>query len=134
MSVVFRNQFQRNACCLALLAPLGEKRVRYWDAGGPTMGARAAVVGRAEYEFGLSRGELVMIRIALDVWAGTGDAPLLDVMEVLDARNTQLVCTLILAANDGSLAIDAWIALNEIKDGVKKARGTNVHPIRRRKA
>lgn len=132
----FRDDRQRRRCCLLLLRGLGEKRARYWDEHGPMLSARASVVGRPDA--GLSRGEAVLIRLALDVWNGSGHVLLSEAIEVLDDRNVQLVGSLVLSASDGIRGVDAWIEVNTIKESVEKAvkkvGGANVHPIRRRRA
>jgi hypothetical protein len=115
---------------------MGEKRARYWGDEGPTSAARANASLYGSARDALSRGEWMMVRIALDVWDHSGNVHLLAAAVVLDAQNTELVCSLILAANKGVGAVDQWIyghggGTKKSPGAVKKAGGTNVVPIRR---
>jgi hypothetical protein len=87
----------------------------FWQSDGrPSPAAVDLVEGRGS---GLSHGEAVLVRIAMDLWNGHGGASFDDVLHVLDAERTRTVVTLLLAANDSVEAVDAWLKVHETTRG-----------------
>lgn len=74
-----------------------------WDLHGPARDAFASIGV-------LSSGEGLILRVALDIWNGTGNANVSDLVHILDKERLDLVLSLLAAVNAGSDAVDEWIA------------------------
>jgi hypothetical protein len=85
-----------------------------WTQDGPTPRAVALM----EQDGGpLSSGERVLLLAAFALWNGRGSLHLADVIEKLDARPTEALCSLIIAAKCGADDVDAWLAEHEQTPG-----------------
>lgn len=78
-----------------------------WDRHGPT---KAACKAQDEGWPTASSGEVVIQRVAWDMWNGSGGAQLDDIMTKLDETNLDAVAGFLRAFADSPLAIDDWIA------------------------
>lgn len=108
---MFRDTTQQGQACRAILARVDLERL--WepiDEPRPTEGAFEAL---ADGDGALSRGEHLMLRVAWDLWNGSGKATIAECLARLDTGNLLAVGTLITAIADGSRAVDEWLAIQE---------------------
>lgn len=94
---MFGNDKQVNRCCTVLL-----RRVfleSFWSEGGPT----------DKEEIGLSHGQHTMLRVAFDLYNGSTNVTLREIMQTLDERNRRCIAELLLAESRGPVEIDRWI-------------------------
>jgi hypothetical protein len=116
MTVQFRDDRQRARVCRALLGTLGLER--FWTLDGPIKDQSKSVAGTVNAMVsGLSNGEHALVRAAWDFWNGEGKMSLNAILNTLDAERTQALCTLLVAANQSTDAVDAWIAMHERPSG-----------------
>lgn len=104
-----RDDRQLALVCKALL-----ERVRLgdlWAADGPT----ATAVGILERGGGpMSSGEVLMLRLAFDLWNGEGHLELGRALQVLDGGNLRALGSLLLVLAEGDNdAIDVWLLAQE---------------------
>ena len=89
----------RAICSRARLAEL-------WTSEGPTAQASALL----EHDGGpLSSGERMVLLVAWSIWNGSGHVTIGDVLHQLDSISLAMLGKLMLAAAQGSGAIEAWI-------------------------
>jgi hypothetical protein len=100
-----------------------------WTDNGPTNAAVSLIEGGGG---AMSSGELAMLRAAFDFWNGRGGLKLDTLIDVLDAKRAEAVCTLALALIRGSHAVDQWIASKGGKrwrSRMARTHETQVNPI-----
>lgn len=80
--------------CETIIGMLQRARMDHlclWNLKGPTDAAVQLLSSG-----GLSHGELIMLRVAFDLWGGAGHADLADIIGVLDTNNLRGVLQAIL--------------------------------------
>ena len=78
----------------------------WWTDDGPTEQACAHVYAG---KHGLSHGESIMLRVALDFWNGEGGVGFAEIIETLDETNLRAVLSLARAHHAGPDAVEEWI-------------------------
>lgn len=73
-----------------------------WSERGPTKTAVMLLEKGGGY---LSGGERVLLRAAFDLWAGTGDCKVADLLSTLDGPRLRAVAEAILARDDRPVAL-----------------------------
>lgn len=100
---MFKTEAQQCRAIQTLLA--SQHMERFWTDKGPTRLACDYLEGSP-----LSSGEQVLLRCAFDFWNGEGKVTLYSDLGRLDSRLMRQVLTLALATNEGSDAVEHWIA------------------------
>jgi len=100
---MFTDDLQRARACRVLLSTM--RLDRLWTDDGPGPQARAML--RSEV---LTDGERAMLRAALDVWDGSGGLQLAEAIAKLDGVPMEALCSLLVAMQLGSGAVEDWIA------------------------
>jgi hypothetical protein len=105
--VTFRNHVQRARIARTLL-----KMVRLgglFEQNGPQADAEF-YLRRAERS-GLSTGEVIMLRLAFDIWNGDGHVEFgrVFIANRLDLDKERAIAELVLAGQDGSAGLDRWL-------------------------
>jgi hypothetical protein len=77
-----------------------------WMASGPTPQALAFVRAGGG---SLAGDERILLLAAFALWNGQGGIPLVEVVEQLDRRPAERLCSLVVAIKRGAKAIDEWI-------------------------
>jgi hypothetical protein len=88
----------QTAAIITLLSP-HPALAGLWTDKGPTRLACAFL----EHGAPLSGGEMLLLKVAFDLWNGRGKATVADLLTTLDERNLRAVCDAILA-RDGEVA------------------------------
>lgn len=120
---MFRSDEQLARTCRALcsLAGLGS----LWTLEGPSPRAMALL----EADGGpLSSGERVVVLAAWNIWNGSGNVSLSDVVHRLDDRCLAALGSLLVAIAGGGSAIDRWLAAIENGQGLHSANATEARP------
>lgn len=102
-SMFFRDDRQVAQVCVALCSRVGVGDL--WTADGPGPGAFAVLEGRSP----LSSGQQVMVLAAWAFWNAEGGLTLARLLDVLDPKNMRAVADLLVAASQGSGAVDTWL-------------------------
>lgn len=94
--------------CDAVRVLLSSLRLEHlWTESGPTEQALRLF----EDERGaMSHGEALLLLAAFDFWNGHGKVDLGEPLAVLDSDRLKLAASLMIAASEGSRAVDRWIA------------------------
>lgn len=105
---MFRDDRQRALACRALLASV--RLGRLWTEDGPSDEA----LGLLDSNGGpLSSGERIMLLSAFAFWNGSGGLTLTEILDSLDAKRAEALASLVVSANRGAGAVDAWLAEHE---------------------
>jgi hypothetical protein len=78
-----------------------------WMASGPTPQALAFVRAGGGP---LAGGERILLLAAFELWNGRGGISLAEVVEQLELKPAERLCSLVLAIKRGAKAIDDWIS------------------------
>lgn len=104
---MFRSDQQRGRVCQVLTASIPHGPFWVLDQHG-TPRPNGDLEEHIERVF--SSSEVVLVRIAWDVWNGLGDAPLGRALDTLDGTNLRKVGSLLVAiGGESSRAIDEWL-------------------------
>lgn len=106
---MFATENQRVRACRAMLRTIELERL--WGHGGPT---DEAIRLRDQNHEGYSSGERVLCQLVWDMWNGTGNARIDDLMHRLDPTRFNVVTSFLAAFSGGDQAIEAWIAAQEV--------------------
>jgi hypothetical protein len=60
-------------------------------------------------------GERIVLLAAFALWNGRGGLRLADVIEFLDPRASEAICSLVVAVKRGAAAVDDWLAEHEVE-------------------
>jgi hypothetical protein len=104
-STKFRDEFQASRALRALLQS-SPGTADMWMATGPTTQALAFVRAGGGP---LAGGERILLLAAFALWNGQGGIALAEVVEKLDLRPAERLCSLVVAIKRGAQAIDDWI-------------------------
>lgn len=99
-----RDTAQRCAICRRLIQLAGLDAESLWTREGPTEKASALIFSPAK----LDGPQAVLVRLAWDVWSGSGGCRVVDLLHHL-GDNARAVGELVLALADGGDAIDRWL-------------------------
>lgn len=107
---MFRDDAQ---ACRAIRGLLHGVRLEHlWTLQGPTEEALSCLRTGGPY----SAGEVLMLRVAFDLWNGEGHAEIATLLATLDAHNASLLLDLLRAlwdldpsVDDSSEAVERWI-------------------------
>lgn len=106
----FRNDQQRGAVCMVLTERL--PRGPYWTPDGrgvPRPTDRACAVRDGDTR--LCESEALLVRVAWDVWNGSGEASLERILHSFDRANLMMVGSLLVnIAAPSSARVDEWIS------------------------
>jgi hypothetical protein len=102
---MFRDEFQASRALRALLQTT-PGTAGIWMAKGPT--PQALQYMRADGG-PLARGERTLLLAAFALWHGQGGIPLAEVVENLELKPAERLCSLVVAIKRGAQAIDDWI-------------------------
>jgi len=103
---MWQNDQQRAAVCDRLCTEAGiRERLWYVTSAEPTDAAVAVRDGRTL----LSHGERLMALAAWDLWNGTGNVRIVDLVDTLDPRNLKTLAGALRAIANGPEAIDHWL-------------------------
>lgn len=101
---MFRDDRQISTAVRVLLRSL--RLDHLWTDSGPTDEALKLLEQRGG---AMSHGEQLMLLVAFDFWNGKGKAELGELLAVLDGERMRLVASLMIAATEGSAAVDHWL-------------------------
>jgi hypothetical protein len=103
---MFRDEFQASRALRALLQTTpGTSGM--WMTSGPTPQALAFVRAGGGP---LAGGERILLLAAFELWNGRGGISLSEVVEQLELKPAERLCSLVLAIKRGAKAIDDWIS------------------------
>lgn len=112
-----RDNRQRDEVCRTILAWRGLEDL-WHDGASYFEGPRDEAVEEFRLiQEGIRRhgfGKSILIRVAFDVWNGSGGSKIQDIMQHLEAHLVQAIGALIVAASQDPEAVDFW--LSEWKD------------------
>ena len=101
---MIRDTAQRCAICQRLLQLGGLDAEMLWTDEGPTEEASALVFAPVN----LDGSQIVLLRLAWDVWSGSGGCRVVDLLHHL-GKNMRAVGELVTALADDAGALDAWL-------------------------
>ena len=102
---MFSNDAQISECCIALLRRI-HHREKLWGAEGPSDYALDLLNLDGGH---LSSGERVMLFACFAFWNGAAGLCFADMIAALDGENLRAVCSLAIAASEGSEAVNQWL-------------------------
>jgi len=105
---MFRDDEQSARACRALMATARLEGL--WTNEGPTLRAAELLDAGGGP---LSSGERIVLLAAFAFWNGRGGLRLADVIESLDPRPSEAICSLVIAVKRGAAGVDDWIAEHE---------------------
>ena len=114
---MFRDDLQLAQVCNALTERLGKGR--FWDIYEVRPGDFRAELNDLGQKIarrmpGFSPGEIIVLRVAFNLWNDSWKSPAFgDVVHRLDSGHLRRIATLMLAIDQGGLAIDRWLTENE---------------------
>jgi hypothetical protein len=103
---MFRDSKQRAEACRTLLGVVDQGALwgnsdrpsaKFWD------------VVQYGLEKGLSSGEVLIVRVAADLWNNSQKVSIVSCLDALDSKRKKPLWTLLSAINDGPDAVDGWI-------------------------